>query len=366
MTELFEKMRIFVRKVSSKKTIMVWLFIWAVVSSGIIIQTTILPYGVKLYRNLTRSESYAERGDPSLSFELKYRNNGYNQGKSLIYNSRTKKKILTGIDWIAVSENDDSLILVAKDGKRGFVSRFSGHTVIPFRYDAAWSFGEGVAAVCEGDSIFFIDHSGQPINDKKFFRKPFYGRYIFHGKYAAIPIDDMYGLIDKKGEWVVLPEYSEIHIGPRNTWYVRKHDKWGVIDANGKFVVPLEYEYVSILNEGGIIVADATTHSQSRFDYDGMLVDKFVFEDVFEMSYYTNEFDENGNRKKVIDDMMKYSANNYYGLMTRKGVPVTSPLYRNIECVAPGIYKCRISDCESTCIMVNEEGDKISDWDVAH
>ena len=57
--------------------------------------------------------------------------------------------------------------------------------------------------------------------------------------------------------------------------------------------------------------------------------------------------------------MMSYSANNYYGLINRAGVPVTPPLYSSIESVAPGVYQCQIPET-GECIMVNAKGDKIN------
>lgn len=57
--------------------------------------------------------------------------------------------------------------------------------------------------------------------------------------------------------------------------------------------------------------------------------------------------------------MLKYSASNFYGLMTKDGVPVTAPVYSNIEAVAPGVYQCHIPETYE-CIMVDSKGNKIN------
>lgn len=352
----------FIRNIFSwKNKTPFWRVIWATITICVVTVTGMIGYS--FYEHYSRHDRNGrwERYDPKISSNFKFRNNGLNNGKSYIYDSRTKKKVLKGIDWIAVPENGDSLIIVAKDGKRGFVNRYTAETVLPFKYDAAWSFTDGVAGVCEGDSVYFIDHSGKPINGKKFARKKGYGSYVYHGDYASIPEGDKYGLIDRTGEWVFLPEYEDIHIAAKNMWYVRNNGKSGAIGSNGKFVLPLVYEYVWIHGSGGITVADPIDHSQSRYDYDGTLLDKFIFDEAYEMSYYTNEFDDDGNQKKAIDSMLKYSANNYVGLMGRDGIPVTPPLYYDIECVAPGVYQCRLTGYSSDCIMVNSNGEKIND-----
>ncbi len=352
----------FIRNIFSwKNKTPFWRVIWVVITTCIVVFTCMVGYAFYDEFYSGKSDIYWNRYDPNLSPDFKFRNNGYDAVDSYIYNSKTNKKVLTGIEWIARSLDGDSLIVVAKDGKRGFFNRFTGEMTIPLKYDAAWIFSDGVAAVCEGDSVYFIDHSGKPINNKKYARTEEYNNYAYHGEYAAIPEKGKYGLVDRKGAWAILPEYDDIIIGPRDLWHVYNNDKWAVVGANGQFIMPIEYESVWIQHDKGITVARADDHSQSRYDYDGTLLDKFIFDEVFEMAYYIDEFDEDGNQKRAIDSMMKYTANCHFGLMTRDGVPVTPPLYYNISCVAPGVYQCQISGYMSDCIMVNAKGEKINE-----
>lgn len=352
----------FIRNIFSwKNKTPFWRVIWATITFCILAVTCML--AVAWYKEFVRygyrysSEYY----DGHISENYKYHDNGRNQGSSYIYDAKTNKKIIKGLDWISIPESGDSLMVVSKDGKRGYVNRFTMETVIPFRYDAAWSFYEDVTAVCEGDSIHYIDHKGNPINNVKFLRNKRYDNYAYHGKYAAIPVGNKYGLIDKAGEWIVPPTYDNIQIGARNLWYVSNGDKTGVIGLDGQLLLPVDYEYVWIHRKNGITIASAADHSQRRYDYDGTLLDDFIFDEVYEMLYYINEFDDDGNQKKAVDNLMKYSANNYFGLITRNGVPVTPPLYSEIECVTPGVYQCRISDYFSDCVMINGKGEKIND-----
>lgn len=337
-----------------------WRVIWATITVCVVAVTAMFGWSFIEHYFVDDHDDYWERYDSWLSDNYKFRNNGTNNGKSYIYHVRTKKKVMTGIDWIAVPEDGDSLIIVAKDGKRGFVNRFTGMTVIPFRYDAAWSFTDGVAGVCEEDSVYFIDHSGQPVNGRKYARKDGYDSYVYHGRYAAIPENGRYGLVGRDGDWVVPPQYADIHAGAKNMWYAKSNGLMGVIDANGEFVIPIEYENVWIHRDGGITVADATDHSQSRYDYDGSLIDKFVFDEVYEMTYETDEFNEDGSQKRACDNLLKYYVGSRYGLMTRSGVPVTPPLYDFISCVAPGVYQCRVSPYTTDCIMIDSKGNKIN------
>lgn len=335
-----------------------WRIICATVTVCIVIITVLFCVVCHYaYRRSNSGEVWA-RYDSQLSADFKYRNNGYNEGKSFIYNTGTKKRVLDDIDWIVKPLDGDSLIIVAKKGKRGFVNRFTGEIALPFKYDAAWSFTDGVAGVCEGDSVYFIDHTGKPINGKKYFRIRGYDNYAYHGNYVAIPEKGKYGLVDRDGNWVYEPEFSDITIGRRNMWVAVKNGKYGVIGADGQMVLPCEYEHAFIFPDNGITVGFAD-HSRKLFDYSGNLIDDFVFDDVYSLNYPTDEFDEEGNRKQMAAKMHKYEVDNYYGLMSKDGVPVTPPLYSSIVAIAPDVYQCRIPNT-SKCIMINGQGENIN------
>lgn len=336
-----------------------WRVIWATITVCIVATTCMLGYS--WYDHFVRcSYRYSsEYYDGRISPNYKFHNNGRNQGSSYIYDAKTKKKVLTGLEWIAVPETGDSLMVVAKDGKRGFVNRYTAEVVIPFKYDAAWSFYEDAAAVCEGDSIHYIDHTGKPINDVKFLWNKNYGNYAYHGGYAAIPVGDKYGLIDKSGKWIFPPHYDYIQIGRRNLWYITHNNKMGVIGTDGSMLIPCNYKDITINPEGGIDVVLAD-NSRQLFDYNGEISKDFVYVDTYYLSYFTDEIDENGNQKQGVADMLKYSSGYGFGLMTKGGIPVTKPIYSDIECVKPGVYECEIQGTDVKT-LINSKGQIIND-----
>lgn len=357
LSVFFGGIRQFIRNIFSwKNKTPFWRVIWASITICFVTIT-----GLIVWDEIDRRRRYAswdEEYDQQLSRDFKFHNNGYNRGSSYIYNTRTKKKTVKGIDWIACPLDGDSLIIVAKDGKRGFVNRFTGKVSIPFKYDAAWSFTDGVAGVCEGDSVYFIDHSGKRINNKTFARVMDYDSYVYHGNYAAIPVDGKYGLVDRNGDWALEPEYDGIEVWSKDMWVVANDEKEGVFSPAGQFVIPMICQSVQVHPKNGITVTNAD-NSQSRYDYDGSLLDKFVFDNIYHMSYYTKEVDEEGNQKLAIDKMLEYDSDGKHGLMSAEGVPVTAPLYASINCVLPGVYECEIPDAYES-ILINSKGEKIN------
>ena len=129
-----------------------------------------------------------------------------------IYDELQKKVLLTEVDWVVTSEDKDSLAVFSKEGKRGYVNRFTGEVAVPLSFTRAWVFSEGLAAVEKDNELVFIDHSGNVVIDKDFdvhFNQP---SYAFKNGYCVIQdaVSGKEGLIDMKGEWVLNPEYDNI------------------------------------------------------------------------------------------------------------------------------------------------------------
>ena len=93
----------FIRNIFSwKNKTPFWRVIWATITVCIVAFTCMLGYA--FYDEFVRRSGYRysweDRYDSDLSPYFKYRNNGHNEGKSYIYDSRTKKKVIKDIDCI--------------------------------------------------------------------------------------------------------------------------------------------------------------------------------------------------------------------------------------------------------------------------
>ena len=88
-------------------------------------------------------------------------------------------------------------------GYYGFINE-AGHPIVPFIYEDATPFSEGVAAVQKDSQWIFIDRSGQ-----KLFPQSFKNVNSFSSGLAAVTANDStYGYIDKSGNWVIEPIYE--------------------------------------------------------------------------------------------------------------------------------------------------------------
>ncbi len=333
-----------------------WRVIWSVITVCIIAFTSMAGYA--FYREFIRDTRYSwltRSISPNYSFY------DDENGKAYVFNNRTGRKTIKDIDWIRRSADGDSLMVFAKNGKRGYLNRYTGQVAIPAIYDAAWIFSDGVAGVCFNDSIFFIDHAGNPINSQKYPRYLSYDDYCYHGEYLKLPRNGKFGLVNRNGDWHLPPVYTYIDASYDNAWKVNDNGRWGVLNADGQFAVPCQFAEVDVTNGSGFIVV-MDDHSKKRYDTDGTLIDDFLFDDITLMEYQSDEYTDDGNRVSKPAQLFKYhvysTVGYHYGLMDRNGHPVTPQLYDDIEAVSATLYQCQIANA-SECILLNESGAKI-------
>lgn len=193
--------------------------VWAIITICIATVTGIIAHAYYKYEcrhNYRYSDT--QRISANLAFEKET-----DAKTGVIKNFHTGKEIAKDIQWIALPTDEDSLIVFSSKDKRGYLNRFSGEVVIAAQYPKAWVFSCGVAAVAEGDRVYFIDHLGKPINGRKFRFDPKTCGYVYHGDYCAIAIPGgKMGLIDKSVEWAVEAIYDWVCAEANNFWRARK------------------------------------------------------------------------------------------------------------------------------------------------
>jgi len=105
----------------------------------------------------------------------------------------------------------------------------SGKVVVTPRYDLAYHFTEGMAAVRLAGKYGYIDESGKEIIHPKY---DFTWRFI--GGFATVKLEGKFGFIDKTGKEVIQPEFEEAnnyHGGCcyKGMAHVKEKGKWKII-----------------------------------------------------------------------------------------------------------------------------------------
>ena len=335
-----------------------WRIIWSVLTICIVVATCIITH---VWYQMEREELHRFGHKQRISNQLTFVKPRYSTKPGIIQNFITGEVIAKDIDWIALPADEDSLIVYSKDDKRGYINRFSGEIAIPAKYSKAWVFSGGVAAVAEGASVYFIDHSGKAVNNKKFAYNPKNHGYVFHGDYCAMAVDDgLMGLIDRNGNWAVEPKYQWIISEANNFWRAREGDSqtglWYALNDRAELVTEIGYPEITISEDFGII-ATLPNHLQVSYGFDGTKSDKFLCRDLEKMYYDKDEWDEEGN--KIIDatTLMRYRmSDGYEGLCTVDGDIITEPIYWEIAPITKDTYLCKYKDA-SAGVIVNSKGE---------
>lgn len=290
----------------------------------------------------------------------------YYRDKGRVYDENKKRVVIKDVDWVVVSEDKDSLAVFSKNGKRGYLNRFSGEIVLPAIYSRAWVFSEGLAAVEKDNKLFFIDHSGNIIIDNNLdvhFNEP---KYAFHDGYCIVKsaVDGKAGLIDRQGNWALTPEYDAV-THEYKFWKVKKDGVYGLFSEALDTIYHVENPYIHITKDA--ILVRFPDHTAKRYNFQGDLLVDFVIDYVENMHYATTKL-RNGNQEEgevaisPIYDVAKCqrymvrsgSYDEYFGLMDRNGKRITLPEYLSIEAIAEDLYFCQPQG-----IIINGKGEQI-------
>jgi hypothetical protein len=314
--------------------------------------------------------NYSKRIGPELYF---YENGPF----GYIENFRTDKKVLRDVNWVAGIDNEgDTLLCYASHGYRGYLNRNTGETPIPAdRYIKGWLFSEGVAAVVDKDStVKFINPSGDVVLDKHFqYTTPPANRGIlFKNGYCPMSgRNHLWGLIDRRGNWVINPGYEEIASADKNYWIVKKNGMCGLLNDSLKSVITPQYREI-VVQERGVEILDQD-YTRKLLDFNGKIMEDFVYTNIRGLLYKVDVVAlDTGDYEWVVSPYMEYQTTRSsdpivrVGLLDPDGKPVTPPLYTCIVAVNSEYFRCFYdkTDCydeeEGLSVLINKKGQVIN------
>ena len=331
-----------------------WRVVWSVIAVCVVAFTCMMGYA--FYEEFCDREVRYAQYDYELGDYVYFHNTRDDKGYVYTLKGNKKVKTVKGVNWVVCS--GDSLAVFAQKGKRGYLNRYTGRVAIPAEYDAAWIFTDGVAGVCRDDSVWFVDRTNAPINDKKFKRTPDHD-YCYHGGYVAIPAGRKTGFVTRTGDWAG-ELYDRVEIMPRNMWLVCRNDSMGVLSDQLDCVVPVEHKWLYVGPCDGIAAVNFD-NVQKLYDYDGSIINDFVIDGVGKLDYASDEFDDEGCRIPKAADVDSYYVNNRYGLLGKDGRPITVAKYNDIRALSANTFECEYGEgFRSVSEIVNSKGEVVS------
>lgn len=291
----------------------------------------------------------------------------FNRKHGFIFDKRTGKKLLKGIEWIALPRGNDSLVCYSDGKLRGYFNANDGKVVIKPKYRHAWVFSDGLAAVEENGCIRFIDATGKVVLDKGMIYDARRREYVFCNGYLVTESKDsgLYGLMDKSGNWAIPAEYNSIVASYNKAfWCLCKGDSSAVYDKELNMVIPFLAGRISFTDQ--TINATMTDHVIRMYDFEGNIFSNFCVSGVIQLDYktdwnYREDEDMIEKSEYVVDDCarLRYyvAGDDYKGLITEEGDIVTMPIYKDIKAIGPDTYLCDKGD--SCYVVVDGNGERV-------
>ena len=177
----------------------------------------------------------------------------------------------------------EGLARAKKDGKYGYIDD-NGKVIIPFEYEYAEDFNEGLAIVWKGYKEFksdyfkcgYIDKTGKEVVSIKYDDVE-----KFKNGIAKVTENRESFFINKMGEKIISFKYDKLSPFKEGLAAAKKDGKWGYIDKAGKVIIPFQYDDASEFNGDLAIVGIGEEDHFRKYFY----IDK-AGNDVIEINRY--------------------------------------------------------------------------------
>ena len=233
-----------------------------------------------------------------------------------------EKEIVDGMKVDGTSKHGmDSIGIFEKDGKRGFYNLNTNKVLVPATYTHAWFFSEGLAAVEKDGKIGFINMKGALVIPYQFVHRTNDRPDIVFkdGRCVMANGNGQMGVIDRKGEWVVKPQYEKVDLTESGIF---------ATTSNSKLLLSNKGE---VIQDDLIVKVEPLTCNVQLKEKDAE--GRWRLQDVeMRMDYYV---------------YYTFAYNNRCGLMDKDGNRLTEPVYSKIEALNEHLFSFYLLDGET-------------------
>ena len=274
-----------------------------------------------------------------------------------------KGSILMEPKYSEIGSYADGLFLAKSGEKYGYINK-NGKEVIPFQYADAKPFSEGTALVYkdEQSSPEFMDTDGHLVLKSPY---PYVRSAGFSsGLVGVADATERFGYMDKAGSLVIDLQFQEVSEFTGDLAAVKKDDLWGIIDKTGAFVLAPAIDcHKAWMLSDSVMMAEynpdgvGLTHTYKLLNTHGEPISEEPYDRI---SVYTEDHYAIAKSKNdwvyidlkagnIINDASYDSAtpfdggyaavstNGKYGIINRKGNYVIPPEYNYLGPVVNGV-----------------------------
>lgn len=199
-------------------------------------------------------------------------------------------------EYDRLGDISEDVLYAELNGKYGYID-LNNHVVIPFNFEDAENFSEGLARVGVHKGYYnsiigslpynlygFINKKGEFVIEPKFpdpmlnslyenGKEEFHEGLVVMGKRVGNNmLAQKFGYINKKGEWVIDPIYDGAGAFKYNIAIVKKGEKFGCVNNKGNIIIDVEYDDYLGRGANDSIVVLKKQNNEYRFRLDGTII----------------------------------------------------------------------------------------------
>lgn len=293
----------------------------------------------------------------------------WNRGGCRVYNKEDGHYTTPKVSWVAETPENDSLTVYCdKKGYRGFLNVMTGEIVIPAKYNKAWVFSDGLAAVEYGKKqLGFINHDNEMVIKDIPYESGYFD-YVFKNGYCIVKTwnedgDLVYSVYSSRA-LCRTGEYDALNRLDRGDYTIAiNQDGYWLLDSVYDRVFDEPYEVIeeAYYMEGIFVTRNWV---KQRIDFAGTVLDDYVIDGTDRLSFVVGlaeEKDEEYYGENYISefesDLIVYRVGNNKGLMNaHTGKIITPAMYGDITMISRELIRAELNCYNDESVLLDRNG----------
>lgn len=281
----------------------------------------------------------------------------FENDKCKVYNNLTEEyttPLLDGVDYVDAT---DSTAAFCVDGLCGIIDVKTGKIIIDAQYRGTWVLSEGLIAV-ENDSnkIGFVNIKKElviPFMFERDIKETKLGSsfYQFKNGYCVMGNGNAkFGFIDKKGNWVIKPQYDIMSHSQLGYFIVGQGGKCGVLSPKLKNIIPVQYDNIRINTKDTsfLVTNDGYMYRVSK---QGVFDDTFTADRV-ERLWLIEELDNGETQKDYSWRYVKFEVDGLWGIYDMDlNRPILPAQYDSLRLITFDVLEIYDKDTETVSLI---------------
>ena len=281
----------------------------------------------------------------------------FENDKCKVYNDLLEEyttSLLDGVDYVDAT---DSTAAFSVDGLCGIIDVKTGKIIIDAQYRGTWVLSEGLIAVQnDSNKIGFINIKNElviPFMFERDIKETKLGSsfYRFKNGYCVMGNGNgKFGFIDKKGNWVIEPQYDIMSHSQLGYFIIGKGNKCGLLSPELENIIPVKYDNIRI-NAKDTSFLVTNDGFMFRVSKQGVFDDTFTADRVNRL-WLIEELDNGETQKDYSWRYVKFEVDGLWGIYDMDlNRPILPAQYDSLRLITFDVLEIYDKDTETVSLI---------------